>query len=376
MKISWLIYLGTAALLAATGCAVPGAPLPPSLNLPKPVHDLHAVRKGATANLSWSTPDETTDGDFIRKPGKMIVNRRLQSNQNDRADTTFRAIDQPLPPPLKDGPTRPATFTDDLSSLLHSNSPAFSSPASGSPADFAVYSVEAANGSGKSAGKSNQVLIPLVPTLPAPAALQVSAVPQGISISWQAESLPQNATHFSVEYAYKITRRQEGAKQATQLQQISANNENFQYIDTTIEWQKHYQYWVTPVTLWQQASGKESKGQVEGDDSPIVSVYADDVFPPAVPSGLQAVFSGIAEEPFVDLTWTANSEADLDGYQVYRHTEGAPPARITTAPVKPPAFRDTKTEKGKKYFYSVSAVDQRGNESGKSTEASESIPKD
>jgi fibronectin type 3 domain-containing protein len=43
--------------------------------------------------------------------------------------------------------------------------------------------------------------------------------------------------------------------------------------------------------------------------------------------------------------------------------------------VKTPAFRDTKVEGGKTYFYSVSAVDARGNESGRSEEASETVPR-
>jgi fibronectin type 3 domain-containing protein len=42
--------------------------------------------------------------------------------------------------------------------------------------------------------------------------------------------------------------------------------------------------------------------------------------------------------------------------------------------VKIPAFRDTQVVAGKKYSYSVSAVDQRGNESARSEEAGESVP--
>jgi fibronectin type 3 domain-containing protein len=42
--------------------------------------------------------------------------------------------------------------------------------------------------------------------------------------------------------------------------------------------------------------------------------------------------------------------------------------------VKTPAFRDMNVVAGKTYFYSVSAVDQRGNESGRSEETSEGAP--
>jgi len=42
--------------------------------------------------------------------------------------------------------------------------------------------------------------------------------------------------------------------------------------------------------------------------------------------------------------------------------------------VKTPAFRDTNVTAGKMYWYSVTAVDERGNESTHSEQASEAIP--
>jgi fibronectin type 3 domain-containing protein len=113
---------------------------------------------------------------------------------------------------------------------------------------------------------------------------------------------------------------------------------------------------------------------IEGDDTPEVKVFADDVFPPAVPSGLQAVFSGPGQQPFIDLIWAPVTDADLDGYNIYRHEEGGAPVRVNSEPVKMPAFRDAQVVSGKTYFYSVSAVDTRQNESARSEEASERVP--
>ena len=88
---------------------------------------------------------------------------------------------------------------------------------------------------------------------------------------------------------------------------------------------------------------------------------------------MQAVSSGVGQKPFVDLTWAPNTEADLAGYNVYRHEAGAQAQKINSDVVKAPSFRDEKVEAGHQYFYSVSAVDERGNESGRSEEASESV---
>jgi len=114
--------------------------------------------------------------------------------------------------------------------------------------------------------------------------------------------------------------------------------------------------------------------QFEGDDTPPVRVFAHDVFPPAVPSGLQAVFSGVGQQPFIDLIWAPDTDADLAGYNVFRHEGGAEAVKINSELVKTPAFRDMNVASGKTYIYSVSAVDVRGNESARSQEASEAVP--
>ncbi len=43
-------------LWCAAGCGAPGIPMPPSLELPRPVDDLAAVRKGGRVVLTWTAP--------------------------------------------------------------------------------------------------------------------------------------------------------------------------------------------------------------------------------------------------------------------------------------------------------------------------------
>src|SRR5439155_897074 len=54
-------------LLAA--CGTPGPPLPPSLELPKPVTDLRAARKSDKVYLAWSPATQTTERQPIRHLG-------------------------------------------------------------------------------------------------------------------------------------------------------------------------------------------------------------------------------------------------------------------------------------------------------------------
>jgi len=349
------------ALSALLGCGVPGAPLPPSAEIPKVVGDLKAQRKGATVTLTWTTPTETSDGELIRKPGKMLVQRALRSGPGP--DLQFQTISElPLKPTLSEGRGDQAMARDTLTEVLRSGG-----------AEFAVYSILAQGRNGKSFGLPNRASVSLAPDLAPPHKVSANSVPAGIMISWDEFVPPENHLRLQTQYAYKVMRRLLGANEAVLVKQLDAANQGMSLVDTGIEWEKTYQYWITPVTLWQDGN---RKGEIEGDDSPTVDVLAHDSFPPASPAGLQAVYSAMPQNSFIDLTWTANTEPDLAGYNVYRHSGNGPPVKINSELVKTPRFPDPNIQPGMKYFYSVTAVDLRGNESGKSEETSETVPKD
>ena len=340
------------------GCGVPGAPLPPSAEIPKFVGDLKAQRKGATVTLTWTTPTETSDGELIRKPGKMLVQRALSSG---RSDLQFQTISElPLQPTLNEGRGEQATAKDILTDALRSGG-----------AELAVYSILAQGRNGKSFGLPNRVSVPLLRSLPPPKNVSAHLVPLGVMLKWETD-LPQAAGSPAEKQQFKVMRRVQGSNEAVVVKQIDASAYG-DLVDNAVEWEKTYQYWITPITLWQT---EKRKGVIEGDDSAMVEILAHDSFPPAAPAGLQAVFSAMPQNSFIDLTWSANTEPDLAGYNVYRHSGNGPPAKVNSELVKTPRFADPNIQPGMKYFYSVSAVDLRGNESGKSEETSETVPKD
>lgn len=346
-------------LATLTGCGVPGAPMPPSLDIPKFVGDLKAVRKGDIVTLTWTTPTETTDAGLIRKPGKMLVQRALSSGRG--ADLKFQTISElDLEPTLKKERGEPATAKDTLSDSLRSGTDA-----------FAVYTVLAQSHNGKSYGLPNRVSVPLLPSLPAPINVSAHMVPLGVMLKWE-EVLPQTTASLAQTQQVKVMRRTQGSNEAVLVKQVNAAA-YAGLVDNTMDWEKNYQYWLTPVTLWQD--GKR-KGEIEGDDSAIIDIFAHDSFPPAAPASLQAVFSAASQNSFIDLTWSPNTEPDLAGYNVYRHTANEAPVKINTELIKTPRFPDPGIQPGMKYFYSVTAVDLRGNESGQSEETSETVPKE
>lgn len=378
-------YILLAVLLPLCGCASIGPPLPPSLELPRPPTDLHAQRKADRVTLTWTMPSRTMQRQSVRYLGNTNVCRSL-ANPPEHAARECGTIAGTVPPPkdLNPAKKRTVTSTDTLpSSLLQAD-----------PIGFVTYTVEVLNTANRSAGLSNPSRVPLLPTVPPFPSFQARVVPLGVTLSWQC---PQTAaaTTKEVTYLFRIYRRPAESTVTTKVAEMNATdcavpeagttNAEKQpstnapadkritsFLDETIEWEKTYFYRGTVVSVL--ATLGKPPIEVEGEDTPEIKIFADDIFPPAVPTGLQAVYSGPGQAPFIDLIWTPVTDSDLDGYNVYRREGSGAEKKISATLVKTPAFRDAHVENGKSYFYSVTAVDQRGNESAHSAEASESVP--
>ena len=368
------LVLALGAPLMLTACATMGPPKPPSLDLPQPPTDLRAARKGDKVTLTWTIPTKTTDRQTVRSQGPTRVCRGVEPKLEQCGTAVGEA-----PPIAKVSTDKKSTgtYSDTLTSdLVQSN-----------PSGFVTYAVEVLNQDGRGAGLSSQVRVPSVAALPPFANFAAEVIAQGVRLSWTIPSMPEKAANS--RYLFRIYRQQEGSAAANRIADLGLSRcvgtaaatpgatEGEQtadlcpvsYLDQSFEWEKTYFYRGTGVSVV-----GEPGIEVEGDDTPVVKVFADDVFPPAVPAGLQAVFSGQGQQPFIDLIWAPVTDVDLDGYNVYRHEEGAAPVKLNTELVKTPAYRDENVASGKTYWYSVSAVDVRGNESARSEEASERVP--
>jgi hypothetical protein len=349
----WLSLL-LPALFAS--CGSPGVPLPPSLELARPVTDLHAFRKGEQVFLTWTIPTQTTERQNLRHGGVVDVCRTIDAAitrcGTPVAQVPFQRVPRNAPANQKTG-----TYTDRV-------------PSAPSPTSNFVYAVSVLNSYNRSAGLSNQVQVPAASTLQPPSDFRAQLTAEGVQFSWHAGTVPEIA---GLRFVYRVYRREQGTNKNAIAGELPANDRaSTGLLDRSFEWEKTYDYRATVVTMIQAANGTEQ--QVEGDDTPSVQVVAHDVFPPATPSGLQAVFSGPGQKPFIDLVWTPNTEADLAGYNVYRHEEGGQPVKLNSDLIKSPDFRDAAIVPGHHYFYSVSAADVRGNESPHSEEASETVP--
>lgn len=247
------------------------------------------------------------------------------------------------------------------------------------------------NRNARGAGVSNRVHVSAIATLLPPNDLAANLTDDGVDLTWTSAAEPPNKP--GLQYRYRIYRKNEstGVEGPIKNDQSSGNKPGMKkdknkdaiaaeipvgpagpahFLDT-IEWENTYQYRITAVTIITKA---DSQVQVEGEDGPQVRVVAHDVFPPSIPVGLQAAYSGEGQKPFIDLIWAPVPNADLAGYNIYRSEAGAARIKLNSELIKSPSYRDTAVSTRKTYTYSVSAVDVRSNESQKSEEATESVP--
>jgi hypothetical protein len=358
MKILARRLLALTTPLLFTACATIGPPQPPSLELPKPPSDLRAVRKGDRVVLTWTSPNATTDRQTIRSLGRTRICRGPEPLLTRCADPVGEAAAKPSPSARRQKIS--GSYTDSISGQSQTDN----------PFGFITYAVEVLNVDGRGAGLSNQVRVSLARTLAPPQDFTARVTSQGVVLSWTSNLSADSSQ--PVHYLYRVYRRAEGSPQQTLAGELPATEQNLNLTDSSIEWEKTYEYHAETVTVVAQENKPEVK--IEGDDSPQIKVFAHDVFPPAVPSGLQAVFSGPGQQAFIDLIWAPVTDVDLDGYNVYRHEEGTAPVKVNAERLRTPAYRDASVASGKKYFYSVAAVDVRGNESTRSEETSEAVP--
>lgn len=347
--------LGSAlAICSVIGCATPGPPEPPSLKIPKPVADLKAAKSttGGGVVLSWTAPKETTDEENLRRLGKTSICRDFQAGDPIPSDRCTVVAEAPSLPGSHQ------EYTDAI------------------PADVAqktgllVYHVRVSNPAGRTDDLSKPTIVPIAPTLPSPAAVSVEASRSGVRVAWPGTAAPPVE---GVGFFYSVLRQDAGAGAAQwkEIGRTPAANQPLSYQDTTPEFGHDYDYAVAPLSRFALA-GQEY--EVRGALSAPQAVAFRDVFPPAAPARLQAVYAGVPGQDAIDLSWNPEQERDLAGYNVYRREQGGTPARVNGEVLVAPACHDSNVTAGHRYFYTVTAVDSHGVESKPSAEASEMVP--
>lgn len=348
---------------------MPGAPQPPSLNLPDRVTDLAAVRAGNQVSLTWTMPKRNTDKLLLQGDVQVHVCRKESAAGKcaAAADLTF-------------APEAGAAFTETLPSPLCTGSPRRLS-----------YFVELVNRKGRSAGLSNgaDVLAGEAPS--AVAGLGARMGKEGVLLQWTPNAPDGESSAIRLRRKLLSTPQPKakaeptsepksemgllgpGVEPAEQTLLVPANARG-KVLDKDIRFGESYEYRAQRIAT---TTVDGQKLELAGPLSPPVHIDAAKIFPPDAPTGLAAVATveGDPASASIDLSWQPDAETDLAGYVVYRREADGAWQRVSPAPpVVGPGYHDANVQPGHTYFYSVSAVDEEGHESARSVEAHETVP--
>jgi len=354
----------------AVGCASPGPPRPPSLRLPQPVRDLTARRSGDTVELRFTVPSQSTDKLPLRGGSVRGVLCRALEHQDCVA---VAGLKPPILTPT--GEHAIVTLQDALPSALISG-----------PPRVLGYRVEFFNQAGRSAGKSDAAYAVAGSAPPAVAGLHAEGSRLGVVLRWtpapategevllQREDLAPHPPATRPKMAANGSSVPKPSKRADDgIVWLKTNAMEDRTLDSTAEPDTPYRYHAVRQRVAQ--IGGRTLAYRSADSDP-VEFTLHEIYPPLAPSDLTAApfVSATAAGFAVDLVWQPSDDtgllAGIAGYNVYRETLDAAgratdrARRLNPTPAPLPSFHDTTAQPGQRYRYSVTAVDNRGNESG------------
>lgn len=311
--------LAATVALAAASCGYVGDPLPPALNIPNPVQDLRAQQVESRLEVLFTIPPKTTENLPLTDIStvELRIGRLPEGGWN--VDTWASGAKAIRVDAAKPGPVETDTDVREYAG-----------------AEVAL-AVRMANKKGRASGWSNIVTMRVETPVVTPAEFEADSAPNGAVVTWKGYDGP-------------VTVFRNGA-------QIGEGTKG-RYFDARAELGKSYHYEI-------QARGEKAQGKRVGPRA----VTVEDRFAPGAPAGLNVV----AGAGTVELSWNPNPENDIAGYSVQR-AEGAGAYSVAAAFVEAPAFTDRNVQRGMRYRYTVTAIDLRKNESGKSQEVEITVP--
>lgn len=356
-RCSWLPVL--VALALGAGCGKRGDPLPPLPRAPQAVAAFTVAQRGAALEVTMAAPQLTTGGqrlgvmevELLRlvgpgdlekagerrrvrvAPGESVresfplppagstvklAARAVHRGQSSVLGKVLTLVVQPPPPP-------PPTLTAELRPTgvaLTWTMPALPSPAPPSP----------------------PAATPSPPASPSPAAPKAAASPS---------SSPTPAPTPPPPPRVRLYRRPEGGDMALLVPDPLAGTS---FEDTAVAEGQRWCY-VARLTV-------ATDPLVESANSPEACVEVKDVFAPAVPTGLAVLL----QDNEVEVSWSPSPDADLKSYRLYRASGGGSPQRVAEVPAGQTSVRDGPAA-GEVHVYTLTAVDDDGNESAPSAPA-------
>ena len=190
-----------------------------------------------------------------------------------------------------------------------------------------------------------------------------------IKLSWAKPLLDEAGKSITDIAGYNIYRKIEpekageaaaniGTLEEEVFSKVNRSNVLIEYYedkDTGIN--GNYSYYVSAVI----------SNQIESAPSETVSIKVTDIFPPEIPANLVC----FKAQDHLFLTWKPVLDTDFSHYRVYRRLPANKEFQLVADKVTSTSYKDKDLKAGKTYFYVVTSVDTKGNESEYSNEVKE-----
>ncbi len=334
-------------LLGLGACAKTGEPQPPQVLVPKPATDLVARQFSDRVLLSVSMPTQNTNGTRVTTLGRVEVFRMTvgRGNPGIVPETALLAQAAEIS----------SVSAANLARYLRGDTLSFWDSSTSDPLEFYkeafVYAVRFVNMRNQTAGLGNQVFVAPVPIPDAPGDLTDKYTADTILLSWKPPGKNADGSTPARIVGYNVYRSEDPKSFPTG----PLNAEPLlspEFADRNFEFDKTFYYAVSVV-------GSRANPYAESLPSNPLPVPTPDIFPPGKPKNLDAVVQGGA----VTLMWEAPDDKDLAGYRVYRKEDESGARILLQAElIVTLSLRDDQVRPGKKYEYSVTAVDTHKNE--------------
>jgi hypothetical protein len=336
------VTVGIAFLL---GCGVQGPPQPPRLEVPERVADFSVFQVGRTLELRFTLPQQATDGERLTKPLEIEILRAHFPQGSQPPKSPLLPVWTSLQPSQWTPYTndRKVVYPARLSEEEYHNWQA---------GDSIVALRTLTRGFRRRPVESeisNLVRLRVLEVSGPVDHMQGKTTEKAIELGWRPPAKTLGGLEVKSLAGYRVYRSSTG--KAGSFQFLGESKEP-RYSDSDFEFGRTYFYEV-------RALFKEGGIIAESEGSLPSAVIPRDIFPPAPPTRLTALYTAGA----VELVWTANSEKDLAGYYVYRRENGEQPKKLNKELLRTPLLRDVSVQPGHIYFYRVTAVDLSNNES-------------
>jgi hypothetical protein len=393
-RTAWKLGIGSWVLiLSLTGCGKKGPPLAPLIRVPGLVSQIAARRVGDDVVLNLTLPVQNVDQSIPVNLGRVEVFgytgrtappstrfvevARLVASIDVLGGANASTVRDTLAPDeLVEGPPLPR--------LAAPSARVAPAPPDDPRAPLRRYYMAVAfSESGRAGPPSAVVEVALTPLPDSPDEVRVSYDADAVTVRWtpsgglvgflfdnarplpasplddgppasDAGALPAGPTRYNV---YRDVATQPDAPEVAEKTRAAPPPvplnpmplESFTFTDPLRSDGQRHCYAVSAVR-------GQNQRQVEGHPSMAICVTTIDIFPPARPIGL----SPIAAEGTISLVWEANTDRDLQGYQVWRGEDGSETlTRITEDVVKETRYTDEGVKPGVRYVYAVTAVDNQ-----------------